>query len=84
MGQMIFDLMGGPEPQPRLTDAEKRQQAKRRLVELAKERTRLAEDLAYEATVFNRHRHMYHGCVRHMEEAAQVAGLDSDCLFRSS
>jgi hypothetical protein len=73
---MIFDLMGGPEPEPRLTDAEKRQQAKRRLVELAKERTRLAQDVAYEATVFSRVRYQYYGCTSKMEEAAQVAGLD--------
>ena len=78
---MIFDLTGGPAPEPRLTDAEKRQQAKRRLVELAEERILLAEDLAYEATVFSRVRRQYYGCTSKMEEAAQVAGLDPSIVL---
>jgi hypothetical protein len=75
---MIFDLTGGPAPEPRLTEAEKCQQAKRRLLELAKERVLLAKDLAYEATVFSRHRY---DCTSKMEEAALVAGLDPSIVL---
>ena len=76
MAHMIFDLTGGLAPEPRLTDAEKRQAAKCHLLELAEERKLLSQRLAHEATVFNRARHQYYDCARHMEQSAKLAGLD--------